>query len=224
MSTKNDNSRPNPAEVQVICLGLGRTGTSSLREALTTLGFGPSYHMSVIMDEEGKDFPTWYKVGDGNGVPTDFDAVFRNSRSVLDYPACLYPAELYAAYPNAKFILTTRHPAAWEKSMRATILRVNDMLRVRGDNAAVRLTRWNDEYLEPYHHHQLRSNPQQELLIHNQHIKNIIPADKLLVYEVGEGWGKLVEFLGVAEPKEPFPHVHDAAKFQQWLMAAGNKS
>lgn len=187
------------------------------------LGFGPYYHMSVIMDENGKDFPTWYKIGDGQSNPADFDAVFRDSVSVLDYPACLYPAELYAAYPDAKFILTTRNPAAWERSMKATILRVNDMLRSRRDKASVGIKYWNEHYLYNYHHNQLHSNAQQELLIHNERVKSIIPADKLLVYEVSEGWGKLVEFLGVPEPKQPFPHVHDAAKFKEWIMATGTK-
>jgi len=71
---------------KVICLGLGRTGvspshivltiqmvlmviqfrkTSSLRDALEILGFGPSYHMSTIFAGDGEDFAMWRKIGDG---------------------------------------------------------------------------------------------------------------------------------------------------------------
>jgi hypothetical protein len=88
------------------------------------LGFGASYHMSAIVQEGGKDFPAWFKIGDGrsrpslniygksdtrsgtgNSKPEDFDALFRGYGSVLDYPAAMYPAELYTAYPDAKYIL-----------------------------------------------------------------------------------------------------------------------
>ncbi|KIJ26485.1 hypothetical protein M422DRAFT_272464 [Sphaerobolus stellatus SS14] len=60
-------SRPNPAPVKVICLGLCRTGTSSLRDALEILGLGPCYHWTTIVERNGKDFETWAKIGDGKG-------------------------------------------------------------------------------------------------------------------------------------------------------------
>ncbi len=36
-----------------------------------------------------------------------------------------------------------------------------------------------------------------------------MPADRLLVYEVRQGWAPLCEFLGVDTPPEPFPHIND---------------
>ena len=41
-----------------------------------------------------------------------------------------------------------------------------------------------------------------------------MPADRLLVYEVKDGWGPLCEFLGVEAPEEPFPHLNDTASFR----------
>ena len=41
-----------------------------------------------------------------------------------------------------------------------------------------------------------------------------MPADQLLVYEVGQGWEPLCEFLGVPVPDEPFPHLNDTASFR----------
>jgi hypothetical protein len=38
-------------DLQVIGAGFGRTGTSSLRDALNLLGFGPCYHMSGKIKE-----------------------------------------------------------------------------------------------------------------------------------------------------------------------------
>ena len=33
-----------------------------------------------------------------------------------------------------------------------------------------------------------------------------LPADRLLVFDVAEGWGPLCAFLGKEVPDEPFPH------------------
>ena len=40
-----------------------------------------------------------------------------------------------------------------------------------------------------------------------------IPAERLLVFDVSEGWAPLCQFLGVAVPEEePFPRTNDAAQ------------
>ena len=42
--------------------------------------------------------------------------------------------------------------------------------------------------------------------IHNHHVKSIVPADKLLVYNVKEGWKPLCDFLECEVPTVAFPH------------------
>jgi hypothetical protein len=49
---------------------------------------------------------------------------------------------------------------------------------------------------------------------HNEEVKQHVPAENLLVYEVREGWGPLCEFLGVEMPDEPFPHLNDSEVFK----------
>ena len=44
---------------------------------------------------------------------------------------------------------------------------------------------------------------------HNEEVKRRVPVERLLVYEIEEGWGPLCEFLGVEEPDKPFPHLND---------------
>lgn len=51
--------------------------------------------------------------------------------------------------------------------------------------------------IEKYHGGRLKDNAPQEFLDHNERVKQIIPPEKLLVYELGQGWDPLVEFLGV---------------------------
>ena len=46
----------------------------------------------------------------------------------------------------------------------------------------------------------------------NEHIAEVretIPAERLLVFEVAEGWSPLCEFLSLPEPEEEFPRVND---------------
>ena len=50
-------------------------------------------------------------------------------------------------------------------------------------------------------------------------VKAEIPAERLLVFEVKQGWGPLCNFLGVPEPEEPFPNMNDTAEQLQRLRA-----
>ncbi len=48
---------------------------------------------------------------------------------------------------------------------------------------------------------------------HNEDVKRGVPAERLLVWEVGEGWEPLCEFLGVPVPDGPLPHENDRDTF-----------
>lgn len=51
-------------------------------------------------------------------------------------------------------------------------------------------------------------------LRHIEKVKQHVAAEKLLVYNVKEGWEPLCAFLGVEVPAErPFPHDNDRANF-----------
>jgi hypothetical protein len=51
---------------------------------------------------------------------------------------------------------------------------------------------------------------------HNEEVKEYVPANRLLVYEVKEGWGPLCEFLEVEAPEDrPFPHLNDTDSFRK---------
>ena len=40
-------------------------------------------------------------------------------------------------------------------------------------------------------------------------VKQTVPKDRLLVFDVKEGWNPLCKFLDVPVPDTPFPHVND---------------
>lgn len=43
----------------------------------------------------------------------------------------------------------------------------------------------------------METHAKEEMAAHNERMKKLIPPEKLLVYEIGEGWDRLVEFLEV---------------------------
>ncbi|GAA4902088.1 sulfotransferase [Streptomonospora salina] len=51
------------------------------------------------------------------------------------------------------------------------------------------------------------------------------PAERLLVYELGQGWGPLCAFVGAGEPETPFPHLNDTEAMHGVTadMAAGRE-
>jgi hypothetical protein len=48
---------------------------------------------------------------------------------------------------------------------------------------------------------------------HAAAVRQAIDPDRLLVFDVREGWPPLCAFLGVSAPAEPFPHLNDRAAF-----------
>ena len=52
---------------------------------------------------------------------------------------------------------------------------------------------------------------------HIENVKSRVPEDKLLVYDVRDGWAPLCKFLGKEEPKEPLPHLNKKENFKTML-------
>ncbi|GIH81584.1 sulfotransferase family protein [Planobispora longispora] len=208
--------------VHVIGAGLGRTGTSSLKVALERLGFTPCYHMFEVLGSAGR-MRQWTAVARGGGP--DWEDIFRGYRACVDFPAAAYWRELAAHYPEAKVILTLRDPDAWFESARKTIFRLPRLMRhpVLGPLLRLLLPR--------------RSRPAMFIRMlgalnrdrrdiafdrdsalayferHNAEVMASVPAERLLVYRVGEGWEPLCAFLGVPVPDEPFPRANDSESF-----------
>ena len=55
---------------------------------------------------------------------------------------------------------------------------------------------------------------------HNAEVRARIPAERLLVYEVAQGWEPLCGFLGVPIPDTPMPKVNSTEEFRA-MRAAG---
>jgi hypothetical protein len=199
--------------LKVIGVGLGRTGTMSLKLALEQIGFAPCYHMAELLMNPAR-VPLWIAAADGK---PDWEALFEGYPATTDYPACIWWRELANAYPNAKLILTLRDPEKWFESTQATIFSDAMTARVKESPAKplFEKTMWK-QFGDRIHDHAFMIDHFEQ---HNAAVKATIPKKRLLVYEVSEGWDPLCEFLGVDVPDTPFPKVNSREELQARMAA-----
>ncbi|MGI9061106.1 MAG: sulfotransferase family protein [Ktedonobacteraceae bacterium] len=217
--------------MKVIGAGFGRTGTLSLKTALEELGFAPCYHMVALFNNPD-DVDQWEAATRGEVV--DWEAFLADYQATVDWPGCAFYKELMLVYPEAKVLLTVRDFDKWYESVQATIYETSrrfaqmrkapvrsffiGRLFPAGRMGVVRLINnliWEKTFGGNF------DDKTHALAVFDQHIeevKRLVPADRLLVYNVKEGWGPLCAFLGVAVPMDkPFPHLNERAGF------AGNR-
>jgi len=192
--------------LEVIGAGFGRTGTLSLKLALEQLGFGPCYHMVEVF--KNPQAPRWWsEAADGRA---DWPKVFAGYAATVDWPGATFYAQLSRAYPDAKVILTERDPNEWFDSTQATIFPASippgtpPAFQEMFDKVIRRLF---DDRLRDREHAIAVFNR------HNADVRKTIPRDRLLVYEVAQGWAPLCRFLDVAVPTTPMPKANTREEF-----------
>lgn len=200
--------------VKIIGAGFGRTGTASIKSALEHLGFGPCYHMFEVIAEPER-MQDWARALDG---PVDWDQILGGYQSTVDWPGCTFWRELMAAYPDAKVLLTTRDPERWYDSTYNTIYQFVQDPPGDADDAFTTKLRptiermiWNGTFDGRFED---RAHAIEVFERHNAEVRAAVPADRLLEYQVGQGWEPLCDFFGVDVPPEDFPHVNDSASIR----------
>ena len=104
--------------MKVIGAGLPRTATTTQMVALEQLGFAPCYHMRNVLADLENELPHWEAALNGN---PDWEAVFGDAESTVDWPSARFYDQLIEVYPEAKVILSVRDGEAWVRSMRETV-------------------------------------------------------------------------------------------------------
>lgn len=210
--------------LKVIGAGYPRTGTMSLKLALEHLGFGPCHHMAEIL-QHPEQATLWTQVFSGD--PIDWDDVFAGYRSATDAPSCFVALKLAERYPDAKIILSIRSAESWWESARATVMSdANREGMMRSPNAALigpmmaKMREYfgrdgEDPALDP-------ERPDRDSAIaafdrHNERIRESIASERLLVFEAGQGWDPLCEFLGVPVPDREYPKANTRQDFHEMV-------
>jgi hypothetical protein len=194
----------------VIGSGLGRTGTMSTKLALEQLGFAPCHHMvEVFMHPES--LPLWIAAGEGKA---DWNAIFDGYQAMVDHPGCAYWRELMDFYPDAKVLHTVRDPDKWFDSTQATIFSKANMSRADGDPNSP-MTRFFG-HLRAWYGGDMndRAFMTDFFRRHTERVVASVPKERLLVFEVAQGWEPLCQFLGVPVPDTPYPRENTTEQFQ----------
>lgn len=197
--------------LRVIGTGFGRTGTDSMRAALEILGFGPCHHMRALLEDNDHKM-AWRRFIAGG--PAGLDVVLKGYQSCVDWPSAHYWPQLVQDFPDAKVLLTWRSADSWWNSFSKTILPAleadteteetapgSQLIkgRVFGDHPLTR-----DDCIATYEANVAK-------------VKATVPAERLLVYKIGDGWEPLCAHLGVPVPDQPFPRSNSTAEFQKEL-------
>lgn len=186
------------SEQKVFGLGLSKTGTSSLTEALNILGV-PTIHYPY--DEQ-----TLKELRAGNYRLS----LLEKFQGITDIPVAPFYPQLDQAFPGSKFILTVREKESWLRSCE-----VHWQL----------LMQWWENFPEFKTFHEFISactygvieySRDRFSFVYDTHVANVRAyfkdrSDDLLIMNIcaGEGWEKLCTFLGSDQPDAQFPHANE---------------
>lgn len=222
----------------IIGAGLPRTGTQTLSAALTLLGYKVNHGGACNPPGSGEDSAVcqmtmcdWFRGGSFEPVVQQINGT--GAHAVTDEPYCVAYKELAEAFPRAKVILTVRDsPAQWTRSFAEMqeALSVSQGTDFTQANVIRKGDYWFqcdqfshllfdcDFYTEKEPEEVMRECRSGYIRYNNKVIAAIDP-DRLLVFNVKEGWGPLVDFLGHPMPWMPFPRVENYVKglqFYSW--------
>ncbi len=203
--------------LKVIGASFGRTGTSSARVALESLGFGPCHYMRALFTDptQAQD---WLAVAQG-AVP-DWPRILRGYRSTVAWPATYFWRELAAAYPAAKVLLIVRDPQDWYDSMYRTLYRTrpSDTTQLPVRDAAIERIVWQGTFGGRF------TDRAHAIGVYREHlaeVRDTISADRLIELDVSQGWRTLCSALGVDEPPADFPVLNTTDEYLRRAGRAG---
>ncbi len=196
---------------KVFGVGFIKTGTTTLGHALKRLGYNPCYGGYTVANRLVQAYVQFDM--------KKFDEVIRKYDCFDDFPFCApgMAQQLDKAYPDSKFILTTREPESWYKSISSYFGGKTDMLGMSRNQSIHPLGRFpglvvcmlatfgeldvknKDHFIETY-----KAYNKQVI----DYFKN--KPGKLLVvsWMEGGGWKELCPFLGKPIPSFDFPKVN----------------
>jgi hypothetical protein len=139
--------------------------------------------------------------------------------ATVDAPAIAFTPELMSVFPDAVVIATTRDEEGWWRSMDFMnglmankyipwlVLWIPKVGYYRQWKAAFgKVAQWR------YGETRVERNM---LKKQEEHLRAVVPKDKLFWFDVKDGWGPLCEILGVPVPDVDFPHNNSKADAQQ---------
>eukprot|EP00574_Skeletonema_japonicum_P002363 CAMPEP_0201724050 /NCGR_PEP_ID=MMETSP0593-20130828/7901_1 /ASSEMBLY_ACC=CAM_ASM_000672 /TAXON_ID=267983 /ORGANISM="Skeletonema japonicum, Strain CCMP2506" /LENGTH=324 /DNA_ID=CAMNT_0048215241 /DNA_START=157 /DNA_END=1131 /DNA_ORIENTATION=- len=205
-------------QIKVVGLGLGRTGSTSLAVALEMLGY------YAVHDDDQVELTDIFYAWEEETIDSD---EFHEILGLRGYNASFKTEyEWVQSHEEVKAILTVRdtpekYVESW--SVAAAFIDIVEQIPFRWMPTVVEL---RESLLDEYKEESTGGNPDDYMnpevlkrayLEHNEEIQGAIPSERLLTFNVKQGWAPICEFLEVQEsdcPTVPFPHVHTRARLE----------
>jgi hypothetical protein len=191
---------------RIFGIGLSRTGTTSLAEALCILGIKTIHYPD--------DDKTYAELRSGNYNLS----ILNEYQAVIDIPVAPYYAQLDKLYPDSKFILTIRDEESWLRSIESYF----GLLEKWWDRDAA--AKKFGEFITACTYGAVQFNRDRFLYVYDTHVRNVRayfatrPSDFLSINIIdGQGWQTLCAFLGLPVPDVSFPHLNRGDEVQNWM-------
>ena len=165
----------------------------------------------------------WHQVANGQSV--DWQALFAGFQATVDFPASTVYKELLNTFPNAKVIHTIRDPEGWYDSTYETIYQARSIF----PRWLQQIMPFLKQFLEMQEglfwgtifEGQFENRQRMVEIFHEytEEVKQTVPAEQLLIFQVKDGWQPLCQFLDAPVPNTPFPHVNDKATMLRRFQA-----
>ncbi|KAK5118311.1 hypothetical protein LTR62_002824 [Meristemomyces frigidus] len=220
----------------------------TLKAALEILGIPTWHNITMAQNTQDmamwtQDLEAKFRPQDSSIPPfgrKEFDNLLGSWGACTDQPANVFSEELVAAYPEAKVILVERDLESWYRSFSQTVIAgsmswpipyaVMVSPEFLGQYAAqtdlmgrylfgikhpygTRAFWGNGEFFEEW-----RAKARGTYVEHYRKVKEVVPRERLLVFDLKQGWEPLCAFLGKSMPDVPFPRVNETTAVQEKIQ------
>ena len=207
---------PTSMGLQIIGAGLPRTGTMSLKYAIEDLLGGTCYHMHELYQKPAH-VRLWNRVLEGETeLLTD---IFDDCCAAIDWPTSAVWKDVAELFPDAKVLLSRRaNSEEWWDSVDQTVWQIIRTQNFRFSTDADEAEAFSELHRRLTNQFSVHwDDPRAARLAYSKHlteVRNAVPNERLVEFEVGEGWEPLCRALDKAEPIHPFPNKNSRETFK----------
>lgn len=159
----------------------------------------------------------------------EWDMLLGDASATMDFPTAVFMPELIAAYPEAKVIVAERPVDKWWPSFRSAVNAMRDYLALplafldgqffsrwfRMSQILMSVTFGPKGFEEQNVRHRYKE-------LHEE-VRSLVPAERRLEFQLGDGWKLLCDFLGKeVPPNVDFPWVNERGLFDERSRVARN--
>lgn len=135
-------------------------------------------------------------------------------------PCCFFVEEFCKAYPDAKVILNTRDVESWLRSLQETVFKMLrwpsfQVLRYTDPSGAGTFMQHAELIWEVFcdGDYDDQDKLKKRFLEHAEHVRQVVPKDRLLEYRIQQGWEPLVKFLDLGERNGSLPRENGQSAY-----------